>query len=61
MARREEGEDVGREHGPLYDAVVRTLREGGTPVEPGVFRAMMEVELVNDGPVTVLIDSARAS
>ena len=45
---------------PLYDAVVRTLREGGTSVETGVFRAMMDVELVNDGPVTVLLDSARA-
>ncbi len=43
----------------LYDAVVRTLREGGTPVETGVFQAMMDVELVNDGPVTVLLDSAR--
>lgn len=43
----------------LYDALVRTLREAGTPVETGVFQAMMNVELVNDGPVTVLLDSAR--
>ena len=43
----------------LYDALVRTLREAGTPVETGVFQAMMNVKLVNDGPVTVLLDSAR--
>ena len=35
-------------------------REAGLPVAEGVFRAMMEVELVNDGPVTLLLDSKGA-
>lgn len=42
----------------LFDALVDRLREGG-PVETGVFQAQMEVELVNDGPVTILLDSKR--
>ena len=44
---------------PLYEALVGALREAGTPVETGVFRATMDVSLVNDGPVTVLLDSGR--
>jgi D-tyrosyl-tRNA(Tyr) deacylase len=32
------------------------LRALGAPVEPGRFRAQMEVELVNDGPVTIVLD-----
>lgn len=43
----------------LYEEVVRQLREAGVPTETGEFRAMMQVELVNDGPVTLLIDSRR--
>ena len=43
---------------PLCDHFVRALRELGIPVETGVFGAMMSVELVNDGPFTVIIDSA---
>lgn len=43
----------------LYDAVVRALRESGLAVETGVFQARMAVELVNDGPVTLLLDSRR--
>jgi D-tyrosyl-tRNA(Tyr) deacylase len=43
----------------LYDDVVRTLRDSGVQVETGVFQADMEVELVNDGPVTILLDSTR--
>jgi D-tyrosyl-tRNA(Tyr) deacylase len=39
---------------------VRKIREGGFVCETGRFQAMMQVELVNDGPVTILIDSARA-
>jgi len=35
------------------------VREKGLPVATGVFRAAMEVELVNDGPVTILLDSRR--
>jgi D-tyrosyl-tRNA(Tyr) deacylase len=41
----------------LYDYFVETLRRGPVPVETGVFQAMMEVHLVNEGPVTILIDS----
>jgi len=41
---------------PLVDAVVSALREAGHPVETGVFRATMAVELVNDGPVTFVLD-----
>jgi D-tyrosyl-tRNA(Tyr) deacylase len=43
----------------LYEGVVRELRSSGLPVATGEFQAMMQVELVNDGPVTVLIDSRR--
>jgi D-tyrosyl-tRNA(Tyr) deacylase len=43
----------------LYEAVCGALREKGLRVETGVFRAHMEVELVNDGPVTILLDSRR--
>ncbi|HWR88715.1 MAG TPA: D-aminoacyl-tRNA deacylase [Dissulfurispiraceae bacterium] len=41
----------------LYEVFVRKLRETGIPVETGVFGAYMTVSLVNDGPVTFLIDS----
>jgi D-tyrosyl-tRNA(Tyr) deacylase len=44
----------------LYEAVVQTLRTGGLPVETGEFQADMDVELVNDGPVTMLLDSRKA-
>jgi D-tyrosyl-tRNA(Tyr) deacylase len=43
----------------LYDRFVAAARATGVPVETGRFRAMMEVELVNDGPVTLLLDSKR--
>ena len=43
---------------PLCDAFAEALRSEGVPVESGVFGAMMSVELVNDGPFTVVIDSA---
>ncbi len=43
----------------LYERVCALLREKGLAVATGVFRAHMEVELVNDGPVTVLLDSRR--
>lgn len=42
---------------PLVDAVVRSLRERGLRVGTGVFGADMAVELVNDGPVTILLDT----
>ena len=43
---------------PLYERFVAVLRErsGGAPVETGVFGAMMDVELVNAGPVTLLLE-----
>jgi D-aminoacyl-tRNA deacylase len=43
----------------LYDDVVRELRAAHLPVATGEFQAMMQVDLVNDGPVTILIDSKR--
>ena len=44
---------------PLYDAVVNDLRDGGLTVATGEFQALMRVSLVNDGPVTLLLDSRR--
>jgi D-aminoacyl-tRNA deacylase len=43
----------------LYEDVVRALRESGLRVETGVFQAHMDVELLNDGPVTLLLDSTK--
>jgi len=43
----------------LYKAFVESVRAKGITVATGQFQAMMEVELVNDGPVTVLLDSER--
>ena len=42
---------------PLYEAVVTALKSHGVPVATGVFGADMQVELTNDGPVTLVIDS----
>ena len=42
---------------PLYEPFCAALRELGVPVETGVFGARMRVELVNDGPVTILLDA----
>ena len=44
---------------PLYDSVVRKLREDGVEVAVGVFGAHMEVASTNDGPVTLLIDTKK--
>jgi len=43
----------------LYESFAASLGALGVKVETGEFRAMMEVELVNDGPVTLLLDSER--
>jgi len=43
----------------LYEEFVRALGELGVRVETGVFQAHMAVELVNDGPVTILLDSEK--
>ncbi len=48
-ARPEQAETV-------YEAYVAALRAAGAPVETGVFGTHMEVELVNDGPVTILLE-----
>lgn len=42
----------------LYEDLCRRIAAQGIPVQTGVFGAMMQVTLVNDGPVTILIDSA---
>ena len=44
----------------LYEYFIAGLREQGVSVQTGVFGAMMDVELVNDGPVTFVLDSKRA-
>jgi D-tyrosyl-tRNA(Tyr) deacylase len=44
---------------PLYEFFVTEARARGARVEIGSFGAMMEVELVNDGPVTILLDSRK--
>jgi len=41
---------------PLYEAFVAAVRARGIPVETGEFGAMMDVELVNDGPVTLWLE-----
>ena len=41
----------------LYEHFAATLREKGIPVETGIFGAKMKVALVNDGPVTIWLDS----
>jgi D-tyrosyl-tRNA(Tyr) deacylase len=43
----------------LYEEVVRELKAAGLVVETGEFQAMMQVALVNDGPVTILLDSRK--
>jgi len=41
---------------PVYESFCAALRELGVPVETGVFGARMDVELLNDGPVTIVLD-----
>ena len=43
----------------LYEAFVAETRALGLPVQTGVFQAHMMVELVNDGPVTLILDTAK--
>ena len=59
--RRPSFDDAARpdEARELYEMLVRELRSAQVPVFTGEFQAMMQVELVNDGPVTVLVDSKR--
>jgi D-aminoacyl-tRNA deacylase len=44
----------------LYEHFIDRIRALGLRCESGVFQAMMQVELVNDGPVTILLDSEKA-
>jgi len=44
----------------LYQRFAELLRAGGLPVQTGRFQALMQVALVNDGPVTLLLDSSKA-
>jgi D-tyrosyl-tRNA(Tyr) deacylase len=44
----------------LYEYFVDRIRAAGLPCQTGRFQEMMQVELVNDGPVTILLDSAKA-
>ncbi len=43
----------------LYESYVQQIRQHGITVETGIFRADMKVHLVNDGPVTLLLDSGK--
>jgi D-tyrosyl-tRNA(Tyr) deacylase len=43
----------------LYEEFCAALRHLGVPVATGIFQAMMSVELVNEGPVTILLDSDK--
>jgi len=43
----------------LYEEYCEALRRLGVPVATGIFQAMMSVELVNEGPVTILLDSEK--
>jgi len=45
----------------LFGVFVDRLREFGVPVETGIFAAMMDVHIVNDGPVTFVLESRKAS
>lgn len=45
---------------PLLRVFVGELRERGLPVQEGIFGAKMQVHLVNDGPVTIFLDTAEA-
>jgi len=43
----------------IYESLISQLKNMGIPIEAGVFQADMRVELINEGPVTVLLDSRR--
>lgn len=45
---------------PLYEYFMENIRERGIRCEAGIFQAHMEVESINDGPVTILLDSSLA-
>ncbi|MBI5583866.1 MAG: D-tyrosyl-tRNA(Tyr) deacylase [Deltaproteobacteria bacterium] len=45
--------------GPLYELFIQKIKAAGLPVAGGRFQEMMEVSLINDGPVTLLLDSGK--
>ena len=49
----------GKDAKVLFDRVVELLRRGGLKVETGIFGAQMRVHLINEGPVTILLDSRK--
>ncbi len=51
---------AGSEAQPLFERTVELLRREGLGVETGIFGASMRVQLVNEGPVTILLDSRKA-
>lgn len=53
---RAAGAEIGR---VLFESLVAELRRMGATVQTGIFQAHMAVELVNDGPVTILLDSRK--
>jgi D-tyrosyl-tRNA(Tyr) deacylase len=46
---------------PLYEAFIAEVRRQGVPVETGMFQTVMDVALVNHGPVTIILDSQQLS
>jgi D-tyrosyl-tRNA(Tyr) deacylase len=50
----------GEQARPLFDHVVKRMRDAGVRVETGKFGAEMHVTLTNDGPVTILLDSRKS-
>ena len=44
---------------PLYQVLMDEISRLGVPVKAGIFQAMMDVELINDGPVTMMLDSNK--
>ena len=55
-----DGAAAPKEARPVYDELVRRFRDREVSVETGVFQAHMRVESVNDGPVTILLDTGKA-
>jgi len=43
----------------LYNHFIKRISQEGLPIESGTFQALMEVRLINDGPVTILLDSQK--
>ncbi len=55
-----DGAAAPREARPVYDELVRRFRDREVSLETGVFQAHMRVDSVNDGPVTILLDTGKA-